>query len=332
MRQVIFSALLAVPLAFPMFAAGVDPTLLALVPPDAKTLAGIQVAQAQSTPIGQALVAQLQLDANANNAMAAAGFDPHRDLREILASFGAGATDGNTQAVLIGRGSFHPDKIAAAAVSVGATLSTYRGIQLIEAKPGAQGRGPSPAGANSSGTIAFLDASTMLAGDPASVRAAVDRHAAHAVFSGPIADRARLLSMSNDAWIITFAPTSGGPPGAAFGAQLGGPFGNILQAALQFSAGLRFTAAQVTLSADVLTRSPQDAQSMVDVLKFAVQMLQAQTNRPQGNTSPAPSLADAAQISAAGATMHVVVSVPEQQLEQIFLPRTAAPAKRIASR
>jgi hypothetical protein len=332
MRQVIFPALLAVTLSLPMFAAGVDPALLALVPPDAKTLAGIQVAQAQSTPIGQALVAQLQLDANANSAMAAAGFDPHRDLREILASFGAGTAGGNTQAVLIGRGSFHPDKIAAAAVSVGAALSTYRGIQLIEAKPSGQGRGPSPAGASSSGTIAFLDASTMLAGDPTSVRAAIDRHAARAVFSGPLADGARLMGGSNDAWIITFTPTSGAPPAAALGSQVGGPLGNILQAALQFSAGLKFTAAQVTLSADVLTRSPQDAQSLVDVLKFAVQMLQAQTNRPQGNASPGPTLADAAQISTAGSTMHVVVSVPEQQLEQFFLPRTAAPAKHVAAR
>jgi hypothetical protein len=330
MRQAIFFALLTVPLSLPVFAAGVDPTLLALVPPDAKALAGIQVSQAQSTPIGQALVAQIQLDANANNAMAAAGFDPRRDLREILASFGAAAADGNTQAVLIGRGSFHPDKIAAAAVAVGATLSTYRGVQLIESKPSGQGRGLGPAGANSSGMIAFLDASTMLAGDPASVKAAIDRHSAHAVFSGPLADRARLMGMSNDAWIITVAPASGASPAAALGAQVDGPFANILQAALQFSAGLKFSAAQVTLSAEVLTRSPQDAQSMADVLKFAVQMLRQ--NRPQGNASPGPSLADAAQISTVGSAMHVLVSVPEQQLEQLFLPRAAAPAKRAAAR
>jgi hypothetical protein len=330
MRKAIFSTLLifaAGPIfAGPIFAAGVDPALLALIAPDAKTLAGMQVSQAQSTPIGQALMAQIQLDPSANNALAAAGFDPRRDLREILATFGANSNS----AILYGRGSFHPDKIAAAAVSAGAVLSTYRGIQLIDGKASGQGRGASPSPA---GSVAFLDASTVLAGDTVSVKAAIDRHAAHTVFSGPLADRARLISAANDAWMVTqapaaLAPSPGAPPSAALGAQLG-PFGNLLQAALQLSAGLKFTATQVTLSADVLTRSPQDAQSMGDVLKFAVQMLQS--NRSSGAPS-GPSLADAAQISTAGSTMHVVVSVPEQQLEQLFLPRSGAPPKRIAAR
>jgi hypothetical protein len=310
------SALLATALSVPMLAAGIDPALLALAAPDARMLAGIQVSQAQATALGQALMAQIQLDPSTNKAMAAAGFDPRRDLREILVTIGA---EGSGNVMLLGRGSFHPDKIAAAGASAGATSSTYRGVPLLEAKTEAK-RG---------GSIAFLDASTMLAGDTASLKTAIDRHAAGAPFSGPLADRARQIAAANDVWMVTLPPPPGSPPAAALGTQFG-PLGNVLQAALQLSAGLKFTATDVTLSADVLTRSPQDAQSMVDVLKFAVQMMQS--NRPPGGDAPAgPSLADAARISTAGSTMHLVVSVPQQQLQQLFFP-AANPPKKLAAR
>jgi hypothetical protein len=319
--KILLSALVTVALSYPVLAAGIDPALLALAAPDAGTLAGIQVIQAQSTPLGQALISQIQLDPGANRAMAAIGFDPRRDLREILVTFGA-AGSGNLMS--LGRGSFHPDKFAAAAASSGAALSTYRGVQIIEAKGTGQGTGADP-----SGSMAFLDASTMLAGNTASLKAALDRHAAGAGFSGPLADRARQIAAANDVWLVTLPPPPGSPPAAALGAQLG-PLGNLLQTALQLSAGLKFTATDVTLSADVLTRSPQDAQSLVDVLKFAVQMLQP--NRPPGGNAPAgPSLADTARISTAGSTLHLVVSVPQQQLQQFFFP-AANPPKKLAAR
>ncbi len=303
-------------------AAGIDPGLLALAAPDARTLAGIQVAQAQATPIGQALMGQLQLDAATSRALAAVGFDPRRDLREVLLTANASAgANGFSGLTLLGRGSFHPEKIAAAAVAAGATSSSYHGVALIEAKNG-QGRGAVP-----SGTLAFLDASTMLAGDTASVKAAIDRRAAHAVFSGSLADSARQIAAANDAWLVTLSP----PPSAsaALSPQLG-PFGNILQAAVQLTAGLKLAADRVTLSADLLMRSPQDAQSMADVLKFAIQM--AQANAAQGQRGPVdPALADGAQISASGSNMHLVVALPEKQLEQLFLQSPNTP-KKLAAR
>lgn len=115
-----------------------------------------------------------------------------------------------------------------------------------------------------------------------------------------------------------------------------GPFANVLQSALQLSAGLKLTPAAVTLSADVVARTPQDAQAMVDVLKFAIQMVQ--NNQPQGRGGPsAPALADAARVTAAGSTMHLVLSVPERELERFFVaPGVSAPSsgqpKKIAAR
>jgi hypothetical protein len=55
----------------------------------------------------------------------------------------------------------------------------------------------------------------------------------------------------------------------------------------------------------------------------------------QSNSAPqskAPSLADSAQISSSGSVMHLVISVPEQQMEQLLLPASAGPPKKVALR
>ncbi len=355
MRQVIvravFSAFLAVALFVPAIAlcwlpaialfipaaaaAPVDAALLGLVPPDAKMLVGVQVAQIRSTPFGEYLISQVHLDPGTSKLMTAVGFDLRRDLQEIVAASGEGLSGG----LLLGRGSFHPDKISAAARTQGALASTYRGVALIESR-GIESKGfesKNTGGKNPPGAIAFLDASTVLAGDTLSVKAAIDRHAAGAVFSGPLVERARLIGGASDAWMASLTPPAGSlglSPGAL------GPFGNVLQAALQLSAGLKFTAAEVTLSADVLTHSPQDAQSMADLLRFAATLLQANRSRgPESPKSPdspggpagAPSLADAARITSSGSVTHLVVAIPEKELERIFLAAPGQP-KKIASR
>jgi hypothetical protein len=342
MVRAVFSKFLALALFVPalavfapaMAAAPVDVALLGLVPPDAKMLVGVQVAQIRSTPFGEYLISQVHLDPGTSQLMTAVGFDLRRDLQQIVAASGESLSGG----LLLGRGSFHPDKISAAARSQGAVASTYRGVALIEST-GIESRGfeSKSGGKNPSGAIAFLDASTLLAGDTLSVKAAIDRHAAGTVFSGPLVERARLIGGASDAWLASLTPPAGSlglSPGAL------GPFGNVLQAALQLSAGLKFSAAEVTLSADVLTRSAQDAQSMADLLRFAATLLQG--NRSHGGDSPkspdspgapagAPSLADAAKITSSGSVTHLVVSVSEKELERIFLSSPGQP-KKIASR
>ncbi len=303
------TTLAALGLSAPMALAGVDPALLALVSPDAKMLIGIQVGQTQASPFGQYLLSQVQLDRDTNQVMTAAGFDPRRDLREILATSGDGSN-----ALLLGRGSFQPARISKAAVLAGAASSKYRGTEILTLN----GSGKNKA----AGSIAFLDASTVAAGDTEAVKAVIDRRSAGAAFSGPLAERARQISAADDAWVASLTPPTA-PSSSALNAQLG-PFQNLLQAALQVSAGIKFTATQVTLSAEVVTRSAQDAQSMADLLRFAAGMLQ-QANRSGSNPSKSPSLADAAQISISGAVMHVVLSVPEQQMEQLFVPDSKHP-------
>jgi hypothetical protein len=275
-------------------------------------VAGIEVSQAQATPFGRYLTAQVQLDESTKALLASVGFEPQRDLRELVAA----SHDLLSEALLAGRGSFHPDRIEAAAARSGATASHYHGVVLIATKLSPDSK---------SGAIAFLDSSTMLAGDIDAVKAAIDRHAAGRAFSGTLADQARRMSAANDAWLISSASGVNSLPSNAT-RQLGG-FANVLQAAVQVSAGLKFAATRVTLSAEVLARSPQDAQSMADVLRFAIGLLQA--NQGQGAAPALPS--DAADITSSGSVTRVVVALPEQQLEHLFLTRPAPP-KHVAQR
>lgn len=299
--------------SIPALAAGIDPGLLALVPPDAKTLAGLQ--QGPSAPFVKSLLDLFTPDPATAKWMAAAGFDPSRDLREVLFSSEAGLTSGSRGVLLLGRGSFHPDKIAAAASAV-ATASAYHGVTLLQPKTAAQA------------AIAFLDAATVLAGDPDAVKAAIDRRAARSGFSGSLADRARQIAAANDLWIASISPQ----PGTAAVTQQLGPVGNLLQAALQISAGIKYTPTLVTVSADLLARTPQDAQAMVDILKFGIQMLVASQQPAQPGAPNPASIAQAARISADGSTLHAVLPVPEPLLEQFFQTAPSGQPKKLAAR
>src|ERR1035438_3965228 len=160
--------------------AGADPALLALVPPDAKMLVGIQVERTQASPLGKYLLSQVNLDSSTRQTMTAAGFDPTRDLHEILAASGDGLS-----ALLLGRGTFQQAKLSAAAVAAGAVKSTYRGAEVLRLDAGAKNQ--------AAGSLAFLDATTVAAGDEDAVKALLDRRAAGKPFSGPLTDRAREL-------------------------------------------------------------------------------------------------------------------------------------------
>jgi hypothetical protein len=296
--------------------AGVDPALLALVPPDAKMLVGIQVERTQASPFGKYLLSQVKLDASTRQTMAAAGFDPNRDLREILAASGDGQS-----ALLLGRGTFQQAKLSKAAVTAGAVKSTYRGVEVLRLDAGAKNQ--------VAGSLAFLDATTLAAGDADDVKALLDRRAAAGKpFSGPIIDRAHEISVVSDAWLVTVTLPSAltgaaQNKGAAPNPQLGS-FQNLFQSALQLSAGVKFTATQVALSVEVLTRSAQDAQSMADLVKFFVGMVPANGGSSKANGSQASgsnlgSLAEAARISTSGPVVSLALSVPEEQMEQFFM-------------
>src|SRR5689334_7921798 len=105
-------------------AGAADPALLDFIMPDARLVIGIDVAHMRESPLHASFNNGIQ---NANpelrKLMDAAGFDPLRDLQEVLfASPGIGK---NPPALLVARGNFDTTKLRAFALSSGSTVTDF---------------------------------------------------------------------------------------------------------------------------------------------------------------------------------------------------------------
>lgn len=292
--------------------AGIDSALLNLVMPDAKVLSGIQVDQSLASPFGQYVLAHMQPgDDVFQKFISATGFDPTHNLHEILAATNSDENSTSLTAVVLARGSFVPAQILAAATAHGGVITPYKGFNLISSPD-----------AKSDYAIVFFDSTTAAAGDGASVKGAVDRYLAHATYSSPLSQKAQAVSASNQAWFATLTPLSQFLNGKLGNTGVNGiSQNNLLQSVTQASGGVQFGATAITLTSDAVTSSAQNAQSLIDVLKFLVSMIP--TNDPK-----VASLANAATFTVNGVTAHVSLVLPEQQVEQLFMPAPAAKARK----
>ena len=115
--------------------------------PETKVVIGIQVrtlAPALPADLGPALSAQMKF----------AGFDPLKDLDEVIVT--ANGTGDNAPVLAVLRGRFQLERM-------GRGAKRYAGVPMIEGQ------------AQAKGVIALLDAGTAIAGDAVLVRAAIDR-------------------------------------------------------------------------------------------------------------------------------------------------------------
>jgi hypothetical protein len=306
--------------------AAVDPVLLNLVMPDAKILSGIQVDQSVASPFGQYLLTQIQAgDAGFQKFILATGFDPRRDLNQVLAATNSDGTSTSPSVLALGRGTFVPSQILAAATVQGGVITTYRGFSIIAPPVPAQAAGPNTATSNTAVTntaMVFLDGTTAAAGDLASVEGAIDRYLNPVTYSTPLGQKAQAVSLTNQAWFATTTPLS-----VFLGGKLGGTGlnsvgqNNLLQSVLQASGGVNFASNAVTVTGDAVTASGQNAQALCDVLKFLVSMIPS--------TDPkVASIASSATFTVNGSTAHLSLSLAEQQIEQLFMPSPGAKARK----
>src|SRR5262245_25178590 len=61
-----------------------DPQMLRLVMPDAKVVSGIDVDHFKATPFGQFVLSQFLANADFSTLAGATGFDPRRDVSEVV--------------------------------------------------------------------------------------------------------------------------------------------------------------------------------------------------------------------------------------------------------
>src|ERR1017187_4867633 len=301
--RILTTATLFATLAGVLTAKAADSQMLSLVMPDAKVIAGVNVDSAKSSTFGIYLIAQIQANATAfQQLVTLTGFDPTRDLHEILAAtsaVGAGAPTG----IALARGNFDVAKITALATLGGALTETYGGVTIIEDPKQTNG-------------AAFLDATLVVAGDIPSVKAAIDRQHSGQSLSSSVVTLVNQWSGTEDAWVVTtvppytLTPPSGVPTVPGLGANAQGIFQKILGAA----AGVKLGTTVVT-TVQATADNAEDATSLASTLQLLVNIAQMQTGT---NADPnVTALLQGLSISAKGTLLNITVSLPEAQIQQL---------------
>ena len=210
-----------------------DPGLLRMLMPDAKVVAGIQVDSGKTSAFGQYVLSRMQLDdENFKKFIADTGFDPRKDVTEILmASNWSGEV--NARWLVLARGVFNSARITSAVQANGGAVSLFQGVNLLSSVPATNNQ---PASA-----IAFLNSSEAAMGDPDSVKAAIQRYQTSSSAPASLGTKkVQDVMAHNDFWFITLVPVSefaGAMPEANLGQAMKG---NLLQAVNQASGGIKF--------------------------------------------------------------------------------------------
>jgi hypothetical protein len=271
-----------------------DPQLLNLVMPDAKVIAGVNVDQAKTSPFGQYVLTQVEAqDQHLQQFIAQTGFDPTRDLNELLmASNGA---QPHSTGLTLARGTFNTAKITAAAQSEGAVSETYKGVTILKDP-------------KHDGGFAFLSPTLAVAGDVASVKGAIDRQTVPAPLPAALLVQVNQLSGVEDAWGISEVPP---PPVTLPTTNPNTPnVSNILQNIQQATGGVKF-GSQIAITAELQANTAQNATALAGVLQFLANMAQLQS--PQGSN-----LLKSTSITASGNQVDVSINVPEAEAETLF--------------
>ncbi|MDE3166382.1 MAG: hypothetical protein KGN36_11300 [Acidobacteriota bacterium] len=287
--------------AFSGVLAAADPTLLNLVMPDAKVVAGVNVEQAKGTPFGQWVLNQIQSkDADMQKLVTLTGFDPRRDVREVLV-----ATNGSAQSktgLALARGNFDIAKITAAATAAGKDVAseTYAGVTILEDAKATHG-------------IAFLDSTTVVAGDLASVKAAIDRRSGSPSLPAAATVKINQWSNAQDAWGISLVSPSSLAPAQAATPQHPNPMFAAAQNVQQAFGGIKF-GDNVVMSAQALCDTAQNATALGDVVKFFINLAQMQAQQqPQ-----AKALINAVTVTPNGTSLNISASLPEDVFIQML--------------
>ncbi len=281
--------------------------LLNLVMPDATVIAGINVLTAENSPFGQYVLSQFVGNSNFTVATTKLGFDPTKDVTEVLTA--SNGMKGSHSGLAMATGTFNVSAITTAAVTGGASSETYKGVPLLE--------DPKQMGA-----VAFLSSTLAVAGDVASVKAAIDRQSAPQALPSPVLSQIKTLSAAEDAWFVTTVPVSTllGPnalvaPGLSTDAkaQL-----NIVSQIQSASGGVKF-GANVAFNAVAQADNAQDATNLAGLIQLMANMLQL-----QGSNNPnAVLVGKAITASASGTAVTMSLTLPQAQFQALLKPQTA---------
>ena len=323
MRQTGFVAAFLVPafLVTGSSAFAADPQLMTMVMPDARIMAGMNATKARSSPFGQFVVSKMSLlGAQMQPLIAATGFDPFQDVTEVLCA--TAADPSKPTGILLVRGNFNPDKIGAVVTGrSGVLVEPYDGSTLISLI--------NPKSKNPM-AVAFIGSSIAVAGDLASVKAAIDRNGGAVAIDPALAAQVSQLSSTEDAWVASSAslasliPADAGTPTTGSVAQVV----PILKSIQSFSGGVNF-ADNIQLSAQAVTNSPQNGAALGAVLQLGLNLL-SMTSTSNGQGPSLTQFAQTVQITPNGPAVSISASIPEAWAESLVNQIVKPPAPAVA--
>ena len=290
-------------IAFLLFTAllpAADQQLVSLLMPDAKVVAGLNVEQAKNSPFGQFLLSRVQTgDPGLANLTTATGFDPRRDLQEVLMGT---AGDPGQKGLVLARGTFDASRIFAAAQLGGHTVETYKGVNILTGNEDSMTH-----------AVAFLHGSIAVAGDLDSVHGAIDRRSGGSSIDPALAAKVDQLSNSLDAWSVSTVPPAALANQKVPDVNIKGLLNSdVLKAILQTSGGVKFGAI-IQLTGEAVARSAQDATALANVAQFLGNMVQA--NAPAASAAAITALVQSISVQADGNVVKFALGIPEAQFE-----------------
>ncbi len=296
-----------------------DPAMLNLLMPDAKVISGVNVQQAAASPFGLYVLSLLgPQEQQIQQFIAVTGFDPRKDVTELLMGSPGPSGAGKPTGLLLARGKFAISNIMSLAQQKGAVTVNYKGVTLLGDPKQEQ-------------VVAFLDvnsstgmATLLAAGPVAQVQAAIDRLAAPSILDIKLLDKVNQLSAAEDAWAISIAPLAGltPPPGAP---QIQGmPSAAALQNVQQVWGGVKF-GSNVAITGSAVADTAQNASALAGILQFAANLAQAQS----AQNPRAAALLKSVTISAQDKIVNLALTLPMDQVQQLIRPGATNGARRL---
>jgi hypothetical protein len=315
----VFAAALTASAAF-----AADPALLNLVMPEARVLGGMDMERARDSAIGRKLLEKMEInDTDFAKFLAATGFDPRRDIREVL--FAAPDANGkNPPALLLVRGIFDTAKIASYVKAHGVVpAETINGIDYYTKPKG-----------KDEGGFAIVDSNLAIAGNKEAVRRALQRRGGSgAPMPADVHSKVQSMSRDHDVWVISNVPVSEftnnlPKAGPSHGSEdpsnmlKSEAFKSIEQAAL----GIRFAAEIIQLTAETLSATEKDATAIADVVRFLATMVQM--NRDKHDAEGLAAALDSMKLTTDARTTRLTLTIPSADLEKM-LEMGKKPARKI---
>ncbi|MGA2195109.1 MAG: hypothetical protein ABSH40_07545 [Bryobacteraceae bacterium] len=276
-----------------------DRSLTDFFPAGTKVVFGINVRKVAASPLAQAGLTQAKTQLQAQAAAAdwlkiasLAGFDPLRDIDEVLV-----ATNGegqNPPSLIVVTGRFDVERLAQGA-------NRYLDVPVLG--------GDNP----TDGVVALLSPSTALAGDRPTVLAALDHLGSGAQIDRDLAQRIAAARRRYDIWGLGDRPEGFVPPT---------PQASGLESIDRFQFGVSVSHG-LELGAEVHARSPKDAEQIGAMLAMVQAFIKAK--QPTAGSAKFD-------VHAEDGTFQLTMTIPEADLLKAVQMHTVAPAPAVAAK